>query len=360
MNRSYKIAIGIMFAAFVWVGSGLFYITDNEKSDDLSSTISSNESSFKVRTKQSIARQHQKTLVLFGRTEAVRSIDVKVETPGRIIEVPLKKGKFVKKGEKIAQISMGERTARLKEAEAMVKRFTIAYEAAQKLSKKQFRSKVQLAESMSNLESARASLRSVKIDIQRTAVRAPFDGVLNDINIAVGDYVGIGDTCATIVDLDPITVVGGVTEQASRLLKVGDEATVRLIGGDELLGVITYISKVGSELTRTFRIEVFIENPKGIISEGLTAELELKMGNVKAHFLSPAALTLNELGELGVKVVNSASRVQFHKVKIIDDTQKGVWLGGLPDNIDLIIVGQEFVRSNQKVQSINMDRQGSS
>jgi len=356
MNGSIKIAGGVFLAAFLWVASGLFSGAKDKPTVALGNP---GEVLSKVRIKHSIAREHQTSLVLFGRTEGVRSVQIKVETAGRIIEVPLKKGSSIKKGDVIARITMAERQARLKEARALVNRYSIAYEAAQKLSKKQFRSKVQLAESVSNLESAKATLRSVSIDIERTAVRAPFDGILNDVGIEIGDYVAIGDVSATIVDLDPILVIGEVTEQASSLLSLGDKASIKLIDGDILDGNVSYISKVGSVQSRTFRIEVSLPNPGGTISEGLTTELRIKQDLIKSHFLSPAALTLNELGELGVKTVKSG-QVQFHKVQIIDDTQQGVWLTGLPDEVELIVVGQEFVRSNQKVQSLMIDGEGAS
>ena len=357
MNNSIKIAGGVALAAFVWVVSGLFSGAEDKTmgvSDNSAETLS------QVRTKHSSAREHHSSLVLFGRTEGVRSVQIKVETAGRIVEVPLEKGSSVKKGDVIARMAMADRQALLKEAKALVKRYAIAYEAAKKLSQKQFRSKVQLAESVSNLESAKAALRSISVDIERTAVRAPFDGILNDVGVEIGDYVAIGDVSASLVDLDPVLVVGEVTEQASSLLSIGDKASIKLIGSDNLEGSVSYISKVGSPQTRTFRIEVSLGNPGRTISEGLTAELRLKQGLIKAHFLSPAALTLNALGELGVKAVNSGSRVQFHKVKIVDDTQQGIWLSGLPDEVELIVVGQEFVRPNQKVQSIKTDEEGAS
>ena len=356
MNGSIKIAGGVFLAAFLWVASGLFSGAKDKPTVALGNP---GEVLSKVRIKHSSAREHQTSLVLFGRTEGVRSVQIKVETAGRIIEVPLKKGSSIKKGDVIARITMAERQARLKEARALVNRYSIAYEAAQKLSKKQFRSKVQLAESVSNLESAKATLRSVSIDIERTAVRAPFDGILNDVGIEIGDYVAIGDVSATIVDLDPILVIGEVTEQASSLLSIGDKASIKLIDGDILDGNVSYISKVGSVQSRTFRIEVSLPNPGGTISEGLTTELRIKQDLIKSHFLSPAALTLNELGELGVKTVKSG-QVQFHKVQIIDDTQQGVWLTGLPDEVELIVVGQEFVRSNQKVRSLKINGESAS
>jgi len=354
MNNSIKIAVGVFIAAAFWVFSGLISNIEEKQTTEISAFSDSNEVLSRVRTKLSSARNHQRTIVLYGRTEGARSVKVKVETAGRITEIPLQKGSLVKEGEIIARMNIGDKHARLRQAKALVNRYTIAYEAAQKLSKKQFRSKVQLAEAVSNLESAKADLQSINIDIDRTSVRAPFDGFLNDVNVEVGDYVAIGDVSATVVDLDPILVIGEVTERASSFLNVGDKASVKLIDGDDLVGSVSYISKIGSTQSRTFRIEVSLPNPGGTIPEGVTAELRLKLGLIRAHFLSPAALTLNELGELGVKTVKS-DQVQFHKVQIIDDTREGVWLTGLPDEVELIVVGQEFVQEKQKVKSINVN-----
>ncbi len=354
MSNSFKIAVGVFIAASIWVSSGLIFGVEEKITPAAGESSSTDEAFPKVRTKNSVARDHQRSIVLYGRTEGVRSVQVKVETAGRITHVPKQKGSFIKKGDVIALMGIGDRQARLRQAKALVNRYAIAYEAAQKLSKKQFRSKVQLAEAVSNLESAKANLRSIRIDIERTTVRAPFDGVLNDVKIEVGDYVAIGDVSATVVDLDPILIIGQVTEQFSRYLSIGDRARITLIGGDVLEGIVSYISKVGSTQSRTFRIEVSLPNPGRLIPEGVTTELRLNLGLIKAHFLSPAALTLNELGELGVKTVKS-DKVQFHKVQIIDDTQQGVWLTGLPDEVELIIVGQEFVQSNQKVRSISVN-----
>lgn len=354
MNSSIKIAGGVFLAAFVWVASGLISGVEDKQTSVSSPSDDSDKVLSKVRTKLSSAREHQRSIMLYGLTEGARSVQVKLETAGRIIEVPLEKGSSVKEGDIIARISMADRQARLKEARAMVNRYTIAYEAAQKLSKKQFRSKVQLAESVSKLESAKATLRSMSVDIERTSVRAPFDGILNDISVEIGDYVAIGDVSATIIDLNPIHIIAEVTEQASGLLSIGDKASIKLSGRNNLKGTVSYISKVGSAQSRTFRIEVSLPNPGGTISAGVTTELRLNQGIIKAHFLSPAALTLNEIGELGVKTVKF-DQVRFHKVQIIDDTQQGVWLTGLPDEVELIVVGQEFVRSNQKVRSIKID-----
>jgi multidrug efflux system membrane fusion protein len=358
MKNSLIIAACVALVAFFWVASGQLEGDVNKPAiAQESASVAQgpdSETLTKVRIRRSIAREHLSTVILFGRTEGVRSVQIKVETSGRITAVPGRKGQAIKKGDVIARINMADRKARLIKAKAMVERYAIAYEAAQKLSQKQFRSKVQLSAVKADLETAKASLRSIEVDIERTTIRAPFAGILDDLAIDIGDFVAIGDVSATVVDLDPILVVGEVTQKASSRLKLNDKAIVTVLGNAPRTGIISYISKVGSPATRTFRVEVSLANPGGVIAEGVTSELKLEQGRIMAHFVTPAVLTLSDRGALGVKVIDSDSVVRFHKVNIIDDTPEGMWLTGFPDEADLIVVGQEFVRTGQKVEGVKI------
>ncbi|HER25514.1 MAG TPA: efflux RND transporter periplasmic adaptor subunit, partial [Rhodospirillales bacterium] len=306
----------------------------------------------RVSTRISIATDHPRNLVLFGRTEASRMVDVKVETAGRIVALPVKKGSTVKKGQVIARLAMDDRQARLAESKALVNQYAIAYKAAQQLSQKQYRSKVKLAESAALLEMAKARLKSMTTDINRTVIRAPFAGILEIQPVEVGDYAAVGHTVAKIVDLDPLLVVGEVTERAVKLLQTGTPAVARTLDGRPLNGIVSYISKVASDSTRTFRVEVSVSNPDGAIAAGLTAQMSLSLGTARAHFITPAVLTLSSDGVLGVKVIDEDGIVRFHTGSIVEDTPEGLWVEGLPDRIQLITVGQEFVRTGQKAVGI--------
>ena len=117
-----------------------------------------------------------------------------------------------------------------------------------------------------------------------------------------------------------------------------------------LAGTVRFVSRVGTAPTRTFRVEVAAENPTLETGEGLTAELWLTTGRVCAHRVSPAVLTLSEDGVLGIKIVGPADRIVFHPVDIVADTPDGVWLAGLPERVDVVTVGHEFVRAGQIVR----------
>jgi multidrug efflux system membrane fusion protein len=304
-----------------------------------------------VRAIRAVAHTNQ--LTLFGRTEALRKVKLMAETSGRVILRAVKKGGRVEKGDEIVRLAMDDRLARLAEAEAALEQRRIAHDADLKLSQKQFRSKVKLAASRAALVAATAALKRIRLDIERTVIRAPFKGLIDELPLEIGDYAAIKTAVASIVDLDTILIVGEVSERNIAKIRVGAPARVSLSSGVRTDGVVRYVSKVGSQATRTFRIEVEIQNPGNAIAEGLTSELRLNTGTVKAHHLSPAALTLSDAGVVGVKTVNAANEVEFFPIRIIADTPAGIWLTGLPDSATLITVGQEFVLPGQVVEPVH-------
>ncbi len=365
MKSSYVIAIGVAVVVVGWIYSGQFRaeeVPPKPTEMALAQAVEKKaEKVARVRTQISVASEHPRNLILFGRTEASRMVDVKTETAGRIVELPVQKGAGVTKGQVIARIAMDDRKARLSETKALVNQYAVAHNAAQQLSQKQYRSKVKLAESAAQLETAKARLKSMTTDIDRTVIRAPFAGVLENLPVEIGDFSAIGHVVAGIVDLDPVLVVGEVTERAVKLLNTGTPAQSQTLNGLPLNGIVSYISKVASPATRTFRVEVSIANPDGAISAGLTAQMSLNLGTAKAHFITPAVLTLSSEGVLGVKILDENGIVRFHTGTIVEDTPEGLWVEGLPDRIELITVGQEFVRAGQKaIGSIAEKAQGAS
>jgi multidrug efflux system membrane fusion protein len=142
-----------------------------------------------------------------------------------------------------------------------------------------------------------------------------------------------------------------VSERDIARIQIGQEVEAKLADGQKVQGFIKYISRVGSSETRTFTVDVWVNNLSGTIQEGLTAKLYLPVESGMAHFVSPAVLTLDSEGAIGVKAVNEQSIVTFHRVRIVADTTKGVWLDGLPKRLILITVGQEYVLTGKKVRT---------
>jgi multidrug efflux system membrane fusion protein len=298
------------------------------------------------------AENRHAALVVNGATAAVRKVELRAETIGRVIAVAAEKGAAVAKGDVIVRLAIDDREARLAEAKSLVRQRQMEAEAARQLQQKGFRPDTVLAANEAALEAARAQLARIEVDIARTTLRAPFAGVLDRRPAEIGTYVKEGDLIATLVDLDPILIVAQVSERDIGKLALGGAGQARLITGETVDGTIRYIAAAADAATRTFRVELAVPNPDRWLADGVTAQLRLPLPAARAHRVSPAMLSLGEDGSVGVKSVNSSDIVEFHPVSIVGDGAEGVWLTGLPGRVRLITVGQEFVKPGQRVQPV--------
>ena len=356
MKRSYLVAGAIAVVVGAWLLTGLID-GEGEPQTAKEADISAQSAVPAVQVREVVAEPRARQLSLFGRTEADRRVEVRAETKGRIVDKVVEKGQRVKAGDVIVRLSMDDREALLKRAEASVEYRRVAYRASQKLAKSGFVADIKKAEDQASLEEARAQLAAIKIDIERTEIRAPFDGIVDALPVEVGDYVQTGGNmnssiAAEVVDLDPIIVVCEVTERDGGHIRVGDQADVRLVTGERMRGTVRYVARTANPTTRTFRVEIEVANPDATIGEGITAEVRLQLGEILAHRVTPAILTLDDDGVVGVKVVEDGDRVAFRRVSIVGDTPEGVWLSGLPERVTLITVGQEFVSDGQRVRPV--------
>lgn len=306
-----------------------------------------------VRIAELEAIERPLSIIVTGRTNAIKDAEIKAETSGSVIARPARKGNFVKKGTVLLELAMNDRMERLEDAKAQVGSAEISYNASKDLQRKQFESQVRLAQSNAELAKAEAALAEIKLDIARTKIRAPIDGYIETLLPGPGDYVEAGEEVAMVVDLDPIRVIANVTEMDVGHLKVDDLAAVRLPNGLEVGGTIHYISRVANESTRTFRVDVWIDNPEAAIPAGLTASVKLEAGAQRAHKIPSSAMTLSDKGALGVRIVDDANVVLFVPVAMLDDTPDGTWVSGLPSTVRLITVGQEFVVDGQTVAPVS-------
>lgn len=306
----------------------------------------------RVSVRKSVARPVVREVVISGRTEPNRSVEIKAETEGRVVALGAERGARVAAGDRIASLDVRDRNARILEAEALIAQHELQYQAAKRLEGQQLIAEAQIAEAYARLVAARATLEEIQLDLARTTVTAPFDGVLEDRSVEIGDYVGIGDPIARIVDNDPLIAVAEVSEREIGALTVGSVGRVQLVDGRVIEGTIRYLSPAADPSTRTFRIELALMNEDSVLPAGMTAELRLPSVEVRAHFVSPALLTLDDAGSIGVKTVDEHGKVRFHEVNIVQSASDGIWVTGLPDESLVITVGQGFVAIGETVQAI--------
>ena len=351
MKKSYLVALLITAGAALWVASGMVGDKGQETAPAPDAAPAEHET-LRVQVRDSAAQTVTAQVTVTGRTEAHRRVEIRSELAGQVEAIVVEKGGVVKEGDVIARLEVRDRRARAAEARERVKQREIEYNAAKELQAKGFNSRVRLAQSSAELEAARAELKRTELDLANTEIRAPFDGVIADQMIEVGDYAEIGKILFSIVDLDPIEMTGFVTEKQVASIAAGAEVDVRLLDGREARGILSYIAPSADPATRTFRIEAAVPNPERAIVEGMTATLRIPMNPVKAHSITPSTLTLDDTGRVGIKAVDENGVVEFMPVIIVADEADGMWVAGLPERLRIITVGQEYAAPGQTVKAV--------
>ena len=360
----------------------------------------------KVVARRSIAREIDSAVILRGQTEAARQVDVRAETSSTVLSPPLRKGTFVEENELMCQLDPGTRNAslaesraqlaeavagkteaesrvpeaeaRVIEAQARIDEALINQNAAQRLSEGGFAAetrvknadaalasaraqyeaslasvsaaKAGLQAADARIESAVASVATAEKELDRLDIRAPFAGLLESDTAELGALLQAGSLCATVIQLDPIKLVAFVPETEVNRVVVGADAGARLAaGGQQVRGKVTFLSRAADPTTRTFRVEIEVANADLEIRDGQTAEIAISAAGATAHLLPSSALTLNEEGQLGLRTVDDNGVVAFNQVSVVRDTVEGIWLTGLPEQVNVIVVGQEYVTAGVTV-----------
>lgn len=351
MKRSYLIALVLTFVIIAWMSAGQFAGPSQKASpNDAGAVLGVAPMAVEVRTQR--AQPTPLRIMAHGQVEPNRMVTIRAEAAGRITKVATIEGQALTLNDVLMQIDMNDRQARLKKADAKVKERQRSYERTKQLVEKGHLAQQAIDESFSALESAKADLAEIQLEIRNTAIRAPFDGVLEVLHVEVGDYASVNRELATIVDNHLVVVVVQIAQQDISKLSLGSVARIAFATGQEREGVVRFIASRAEPATRTFRVEIEVPNPEGVIPSGTTAQAHIPTGEISAQYLSPALLVLDESGKIGAKTVSDAGYVEFHPVTIVRAEAEGVWVSGLPDEIRLITVGQNFVREGEPVHSV--------
>ena len=285
ITKNIRISLYILIPILLWMISGLFKEDEFQKPSEAGDL-------FNVETLLSKASEYQPLIKLKASTKSEKRINVKAKTSGEVVKIGAIQGAYVKKDTVLCSLGV--------------------------------------------------------VELNRTEVKAPFSGFIEQI-VKPGNFLERGQICATIIQLDPITLIAGVPEYDINKVRIGQNVFVELVTGQKINGKLTFVSKSASPDTRTFSVESQIENSDGKVKDGLTAEISIEIDKVMAHKISPSILLLNDEGKLGIRIVNKGKYANFVEIIILEDSEEGLWVTGIPEEVEIIIQGQGFVENGQEV-----------
>ena len=285
LTKNVRISLYILVPILLWMISGFFKEEERQKPTETGDL-------FNVQTILSEASEYQPLIKLKASTKSEKRINVKAKTSGEVVKIGAIQGAYVEKDTVLCSLGI--------------------------------------------------------VELNRTEVKAPFSGFIEQI-VKPGNFLERGQVCATIIQLDPITLIAGVPEYDINKVRIGQNVLVELVTVQKIKGKLTFVSKSASPDTRTFIVESQIENSDGKIKDGLTAEISIEIDKVMAHKISPSILLLNDEGKLGIRIVNKNKYAKFIEIIILEDSEEGLWVTGIPEEVEIVIQGQGFVEDGQEV-----------
>ena len=290
MSKNVRMALLILLPVSFWFATGVLE-EDKIEPPKAQKTLSS------VVINESIAEMISPTISVNSVAISEKRVAVKAKTSGEVVATGVRQGEWVKKDELLCRLGI--------------------------------------------------------VELNRTEVKAPFDGYVENI-VKPGNFIQRGEICATIIELSPITFVAEVPEAKIKDIFEGLQVKIDLITDETISSNLTFVSKSASPATRTFRVEAEFENLTGSIRDGITGTMHISTQPILAHKITASVLLLTDEGNIGVRTVNSESKVEFHSINIIQDTADGLWVSGIPQFSNLIVQGQGFVENGQTVAVTNL------
>ncbi|SEG84662.1 efflux RND transporter periplasmic adaptor subunit [Marinobacterium lutimaris] len=308
-----------------------------------------------VQFSESRALPYTKTLEIQGQVEPNYSVDLRAEVAARVLSLPVSKGDQVAEGDLLLQLDQDARKAQLAQAEADLHYKQQDLSANQRLVDAGGSTRSDVLRLASEVADAKLVLEEARLGLSRTRPVAPFSGVVDRLDVDPGDYLSIGDSWGRLVDISTLKVRAWVAQQDVAELALGQKVRVRLLDGSLLEGELNFIAFSADEETRSYQIEAIVQNPDARRIAGASASMTIDTGEVQAHRLSAALLTLDDHNQVGVRVLDADNRVHFRPVKLLSGEMTQAWVSGLEEEERLITLGAGFAEEGQQVNPVPLE-----
>jgi membrane fusion protein (multidrug efflux system) len=290
-----------------------------------------------------------------GTLEAWEDLTLAAELPGMVKAIGLREGDRVHRGEVIARIDPETQEAELIKAEADLSLQKKNLARLEQLLADRFVSEKEVDEARKALEVARAELHRANVDLDKSIVRSPVDGILDQLLVDRGEYVTPGTPIALVVQVDRLKALVEVPEKDIAYLQTGQPVQVlpaRIDGpdGPAIPGEVIHVAYKADPLTRTFVVKVAVENPEGRLRPGMILRVALARRSLSQVVTVPLSAVMEREGG---KVVLVEDDGLAHLRPVVPGAVVGdrlVIRSGLEPGERLIVRGQQLVADGARVR----------
>ena len=241
-----------------------------------------------------------------GTLEANEEVQLRSETPGRVISINFEEGTPVKKGQLLIKINDQELQAQLKKLQLEEDLAKDDVYRKQKLLEMKAVSQEEYDKSANQLGVMEAEIELVKSQIAKTEIYAPFNGMIGLRHVSPGEYVSSTTLVALLIQEDPIKIEFSVPEKYREKVKKGTVIQFRVEGIDSTFtGKVFAIEPKIDPATRNVTLRAICPNPQNLLVPGSFAKVEIVLETLDKALIIPSEAIIPQL--MGEKVFISSN-----------------------------------------------------
>ena len=296
-----------------------------------------------------------------GTVKTMKNINVYPEMPGQLLEVLVVEGQKVEKNQVLARIDDGGLLAQLAQAKSQLVLAETLFNRQERLWSQNIGSEIQFLQAKTQFESAEKAVDALSLQAEKSVVRAPFDGTVDQIFKEPGTIVapGMGSELFRVVNIDKVYVEVEVPETHITSISEGSKVRVNLSAiGEEIDARISRVSKVINPSSRSFTVEIPLENKSGFIRPNLMASVAINDYSNKSAIMIPQsvvsenaegqqycfALEKSTEGYIAKRLIIETGKTSEDFIEVLEGVEKGALL---------ITEGAKKVSDNQPVKWLN-------
>lgn len=238
------------------------------------------------------------------------SIELKAPVAGMIMELNVREGEKVKTGQKLVQLDDREWQSQLHKFQAQLVVAEKNLERSASLLEINGISQEIVDQGEGNVAALKASIEEVKVKIDQSVVKAPFEGYIGLRSVSMGEFVTAGTAMASLVQSNPIKLDFSLPGKYASQLKAGQEVFFNVDGVvDTLKGVIYALEPKLDETSRTIRVRAKADNAKGLLFPGAFANVRVTLDLIKGAVVVPTEAVIPELNAQKVFIIKEGKAI---------------------------------------------------
>lgn len=334
----------------------MVFVKKQRLEDEKRNAIKEESAPVKVITMLVEPRELKDKINLPAVIESFENLWVKSEVSGQVVDIPVREGQFVKKGQLLVKLDERDYKLRLESIEANYELALLDNERISNLAEKRIAAASDLDKINAQLKTLKSQLNESKLALERTNIKAPISGRLNEIEAKIGDWMGVDKPVAQILQIGNVKVTVGIPESdvADVFDMEGADITIEALGNRSVKGKKVFLSRSPGNLARLYNLELVVPNPDGRILPGMFARVEIIKGIYEDAIVVPLYAVITKQDEKFV-YVEKDGRVEKRNVELgLISGWEILVINGLEAGDHLIILGHRVLDEGQKVDTMEM------